>query len=381
MNNNHRPAGESGGRRRISWLGAVPVRGVRSGLFLVFTLGWLFAGLVLGAGCASRPHGDPLSGAELQRFEFTRPEMGVPFRIVVYAGASTNAAAAAEAAFARVAALNSILSDYDPDSELNRLCHEAPVGKPVRVSPELGFMLERSTALSRKTDGAFDVTVGPLVNLWRRARRHGELPPEALIAEAKSRVGWDRLRLDREARTVTFLVAGMRLDFGAIAKGYAVDEAGRVLRAHKLNRFLVAAAGDIRAWDPPPGQRGWRVEVGGSDATNAPAARVAWLRRAAVSTSGDIFQKLEIGGRRYSHILSPKTGVGLTDRCLVTVLARDGVTADSVSTAVSVLGPERGLRLVEGTAGADVLILRGAGDGGEVERVQSRGLEKWLAPR
>lgn len=307
--------------------------------------------------------------------------MGVPFRIVVFADSEGHASAGAEAAFARVAALNAILSDYDPDSELNRVCHDTPVGQAVRVSPELGLMLDRSLALSRRTGGAFDVTVGPLVNLWRRARRHQELPVAGLIAEAKARVGWDKLRFDARSRTLTFGVSGMRLDFGAIAKGYAADEAGRVLRSHGLNRFLVAAAGDIVAGDAPPGQAGWRVEVGVTGATNAPPPRVAWLCRGAVSTSGDLFQRLEIGGQRYSHILDPRTGVGLTNSALVTVLARDGTTSDSLSTAVSVLGPERGLRLVEDTPGADVLILRAARNEGPVDAQQSRRFNRWLTPR
>jgi thiamine biosynthesis lipoprotein len=298
--------------------------------------------------------------------------MGVPFRIVLYAPDADSASASAEAVYQRVAQLNAILSDYDPDSEANRACHDTPVGQPVHVSPELWTMLDRSVAVSRATEGAFDCTIGPLVNLWRRARRHGALPAETLITEAKARVGWERLRLDRRRRTVTFLAEGMRLDFGGIAKGYAADEAARVLRERGVNRFLVAAAGDIVAGDPPPGQPGWRVEVGGSDATNAPPPRIAWLRRAAVSTSGDLFQRLEIGGRRYSHILDPRTGIGLTDRSFVTVIARDATTTDSLSTAVSVLGPERGLRLIERTPGASVLVLRVPEGRSDVEVLESR---------
>lgn len=340
-------------------------------------VGWLLAGLMfVVAGCASR---EVSRDAALQRFEFVRPQMGVPFRIVVYAPAETAAAEGAEAAFARVAQLNAILSDYDPDSEMNRVCHDTPVGQAVRVSPELWTMLERSTDIARRSDGAFDVTIGPLVNLWRRARRHAELPPEALLAEARPRVGWEKLRLDSRARTVAFGVAGMRLDFGGIAKGYAADEAVRVLHERGLNRVLVAAAGDIVAGEAPPGEAGWRVEAGGSDATNAPPPRILRLRHAAVSTSGDLFQRLEIGGRRYSHIVDPRTGIGLTDRSLVTVVARDGTTSDSVSTAVSVLGPERGLRMVEAMPGVAALILRVPDGKAGIEVRASRRFARWVA--
>lgn len=338
-------------------------------------LAWVAAvvlgmGMGMGLGCAAAR--GRAGEHSLRRFEFTQPQMGVPFRVVFYAPDAVRATNAAKAVFGRIAALNAILSDYDPDSELNRVCHETPVGEAVKVSSELWSMLDRSVVLSEATGGGFDATLGPLINLWRRARRHGELPSASLIREAQARVGWHRLRLDRRARTVTFLVAGMRLDFGGIAKGYAADEAGRVLREHGLKRYLVAAAGDIVVGDAPPGERGWRVEVGNSDFSNAPPARLVWLRRAAVSTSGDLYQRLEIGGRRYSHIVDPGTGVGLTERSLVTVIARDGTTADSVSTALSVMGAARGVRWVERVGGVSAMILHLPEGGGPLRVWESR---------
>ena len=329
-------------------------------------------------GCTStRP---PSPATTLERFEFTRPQMGVPFRIVLYSANETNAQAAAQAALDRVAALNQVLSDYDPDSELNLVCHNTAPGQPAPVSPDLWLMLERSQNLSRRSDGAFDATIGPLVNLWRRSRRRLELPPADLLQEARARVGWQHLQLDPRRRTVTFLRPDMRLDFGGIAKGYAADEALAVLRCHGIPHALVAAAGDVTAGEPPPGQTGWRVEIGAADHPQAPPPRVVMLRNGSVSTSGDIFQRLEIGGRRYSHIVDPRTGIGLTDHSLVTILARDGTTADSLATAVSVLGPQDGLKLVEKTPGAAALILRAAGDAGDrLETHESRRLSQWIS--
>lgn len=302
--------------------------------------------------------------------------MGVPFRIVAYATNASQAELAADAAYRRVEALNAVFSDYEPDSEINRLCHETPPGKPAPVSPDLWRVLERSQDLARRTDGAFDVTVGPVVQLWRRARRHRALPPDHLLQAARQRVGWQHLRLDPRTRTVTFLVPDMRLDFGGIAKGFAADEALRVLRDHGLSRALVAAAGDTTVGDPPPDRPGWRITIGLADATNAPPARVVSLHNASVATSGDVFQRLEIDGIRYSHIVDPRTGVGLTDHSLVTILAKDGLTADSLATAVSVLGPDAGLRLVDRTRGAAALILR-APDG-ILRESTSRRFSDWL---
>ncbi len=326
-------------------------------------------------GCTSPRPAPPVT--TLERFEFNRPQMGVPFRIVLHAATETNAQTAAQAAYDRVAALNQVLSDYDPDSELNLVCHNTPPGQPAPVSPDLWLMLERSQSLARHTDGAFDATIGPLVNLWRRSRRRLELPPADLLQEARARVGWQNLRLNPRRHTVTFLRPDMRLDFGGIAKGYAADEALAVLRSHGISHALVAAAGDVTAGEAPPGQPGWRVEIGAADHPQAPAPRVVWLRNGSVSTSGDIFQRLEIGGRRYSHIVDPRTGIGLTDHSLVTILAKDGTTADSLATAVSVLGPEAGLKLVQRTPGAAALILRAAGD--RLETHESRRLSQWIS--
>jgi thiamine biosynthesis lipoprotein len=302
--------------------------------------------------------------------------MGAPFRLVFYATNAAHAESAAEAAFARVEELNAILSHYDPDSEVSRLCRDTPVNQPVKVSADLWHVLVMSQDLARRTDGAFDVTVGPVVNLWRRSRRRNEFPPEDLLASARARVGWTKLKLESRLRTVTLLARDMRLDFGGIAKGYAADEALRVLQRNGIHCALIAAAGDIRAGEPPPEEPGWRIEIGQLDGSSAPPPRTLLLHQGAVATSGDLFQYLEIGGRRYSHILDPRTGIGLTDHSLVTVLAPTSIVADSLATAVSVMGPRAGLELVEETPRAAALILRSPA--GELEVWESRRLPRWL---
>lgn len=329
----------------------------------------LLPALLLAAGCATpSPEGPPLS-----RFEFTRPQMGLPFRIVLYAPDAATANAAAEAAFARISQLNDSLSDYDADSELSRLSRTAGEGKAVKVSNDLWTVLERSQALARRTDGAFDVTVGPVVNLWRKARREKQLPRADRLAEARAAVGWRNLELDPRARTATLLVPDMRLDLGAIAKGYAVDEALKVLRARGVTRALVAGGGDMAVGDAPPGTSGWRIEVAPLDVTNAPPARFVILRNRALATSGDVFQHVEIDGVRYSHIVDPRTGMGLTDHSLVTVIAPDCTTADSLATAVSVLGPAKGLKLVEQFPQTAAHIVRRPGTNIEVHESRNFG--------
>ncbi|MBI4657297.1 MAG: FAD:protein FMN transferase [Verrucomicrobia bacterium] len=304
--------------------------------------------------------------------------MGVAFRVVLYAPDASVAERAAMAAFARIKELNGVMSDYDPQSELSRLSQTAGQGVEVPLSANLWTVLNRSQTLARRTRGAFDVTVGPFVNLWRKARRSRQLPGPALLAEARQSVGYQRLQLSPKTRTARLLAPGMRMDLGGIAKGYAVDEALRVLRNLGIDRALVAGDGDIGVGAPPPGKPGWRIAIATLDVPNAPTNRLVLLKHAAISTSGDLSQRLEIGGVRYSHIVDPRTGIGLTDHSLVTVIARDSTTADSLATAISVLGPEKGMKLAQTTPGVAARIVRSPDE--KIEAHTSKRFEKYFAP-
>ena len=303
--------------------------------------------------------------------------MGVPFRIVLYAADKNSADADAEAAFARIQQLNDTLSDYDTDSELSRLSQTAGQGKVVRVSDDLWRMLERAQKLARETDGAFDITCGPVVSLWRKARREKELPDPLKLEDARRAVGYDKLELDARNRSAQLKVPYMRLDLGAIAKGYAVDEALRVLRARGVKSALVAGAGDMAVSDAPPGRKGWRIEIAPLDTTNAPPAKFVLLRHRALATSGDVFQHVEIGGVRYSHIVDPRTGVGLTDHSLVVAIAKDCTTANTVATSVSVMGPEKGMKFA-GPKDACVRVVRKPGE--QIEVRESKCFQQFVVP-
>jgi thiamine biosynthesis lipoprotein len=293
----------------------------------------------------------------LKRFEFTQTEMAIPIKIVLYAVDNTIAAPAAEAAFDRFHELNAVFSDYDPESELRRLCDTSSAGNPVRVSDDLWRVTERAFSLSERSEGAFDVTIGPVVRLWRSARQTKEMPSPESIQAALGRVGYRLVRLDPERHTVELLRPKMRLDMGGIAKGYAVDEAMGVLRRHGISRMMVEAGGNIGFGEAPPDKPGWRVGIA-PPAPNGPPREYLWLKRAAISTSGDMWQYVVIGGTRYSHLISPKTGMPLVDRCQVTLVGPDGLSTDGLSTAVAILGPEKGLKLVEDTPGMAVFIVR-----------------------
>ncbi len=275
----------------------------------------------------------------LARYAYTEYHMGVDVRLIVYAPDKPTAERACIAAFERFAQLDAMMSDYRPDSELMRLCARAG-GPPVPVSPDLFRVLERAQQVAERSDGAFDVTCGPLVALWRQARKTHVLPSVEAITQALALVGWRKMALDTRKHTVRLLVAGMKLDLGGIGKGYADDCAQTTLRQHGITRALVEAGGDIVVSDPPPGETGWKIQTA-SQSKDKPALMLLLANRA-ISTSGDTEQFVEIGGLRYSHIVDPRTGQALTDRIQVTILAGNGLTSDSLSKVVSVLGREKG---------------------------------------
>jgi thiamine biosynthesis lipoprotein len=277
-----------------------------------------------------------LPAADLQLFEAVEPHMGTLFRIKLYAAGEEQARAGFHAAFERVRELDDILSDYKPDSELNQISRT--VGRPAKISDDLLRVLAASQKFAEETGGAFDVTLGPVIRLWREARKNKRLPDAAALREAGGWCGYRKLHLDEANRTVTLDQPGMQLDVGGIAKGYAADEALAALNRLGIPAALVAASGDLAFGDPPPGQRGWKIGVD---------TCVLELRNAAVSTSGDGEQRLEVNGKRYSHIIDPVTRMGLTSGITVTIIAARGIIADGIATAVSVLGADRGMQFVE----------------------------------
>lgn len=265
--------------------------------------------------------------------------MGTVFKIDLFAKDEATATAAAEAAFDRVAALNRICSDYLPDSELIRLCQTGSM----KVSDDLFKVLSISRTIAKQTGGAFDPTIGHLTNLWRRSKRKGILPTDAQLTKARALTKWSYLMLDDKTKVVTLAMPGMQLDLGGIAKGFAADEALAVLKLHGITRAVVSASGDLSIGDSPPGETGWEVGLRTFEAAEAQDRQIKLrLANCGVSTSGDLHQWIEIDDVRYSHIIHPATGLGLTQRIACTVIAPNATTSDALATTMCVLGIERG---------------------------------------
>lgn len=268
-----------------------------------------------------------------ERFSFEHRLMGTRFSVVCYAENREFADRAAAIAFSKATEVDQTASDYLPDSELSRLAAR-PIGQPIQLSPLLYDLLAHSRRLAEATDGAFDPTLGPLTRLWRECRTTSRLPDADMLLAARSATGWRHFTLDPGSRSITLHRENMAFDLGGVAKGYAADLMLASLTEMGISKALITAGGDVRLGDAPPGKAGWRVAVQTFDP--ARSDEVLLLSNAAVSTSGDLHQWLEIAGVRYSHILDPASGLGLTRRIAACVIASEAKFSDALATAACV---------------------------------------------
>lgn len=276
----------------------------------------------------------------MKAYAYESPQMGVPFRIVLYTDqGESHADRVAFLTWERIAALNAILSNYETESELSRLGYASGQGVWTTVSDEMWVLLEHAQRLSVASEGAFDITLGPATALWRKARREKAMPSASALDSMWERTGWDSLLMRPEDQKVCLTAPGMRLDPGGIAKGYALDEGLKVLKEQGIPHALIAGGGDMAFFGGKPRGAKWQIRLAGfgEDQEDGPMLE---MTDGAVATSGDLFQFVEIEGMRYSHILNPQTGLGLIVRTLTTVIASKGIHADSLATTLSVLGPQ-----------------------------------------
>jgi thiamine biosynthesis lipoprotein len=278
----------------------------------------------------------------LQRFAVREIHLGVEIRITAWVPNDSVARLAARAAFSEIARLEDVFSDWRPTSELRRLGGAPGAWQP--VSPELFEVLSIALEVARLSDGAFDPTVGPLTVLWRTARDEGRPPADSAIATARRSVGFRHVNLDTTLQRVRLALPGMRLDLGGVAKGFILQRAFDVMVARGLRRTLIQGGGDIVAGDPPPRLDGWRVDA--PDAGPALARIASALHRAALATSGPSEQSLVVAGDSYSHVLDPGTGWGLNTGTVATVAGPNAAIADAVATALTLITPAQGARLL-----------------------------------
>ncbi len=342
---------------------------------------WSVLVLLGAAGCerSASEHGRPTTG----RVKNSRMVMGTFAEVTADAADHATAQRAVAAAFARLEDVNRLMSDYSADSEVGRL-NALAVGENLVVSAETFHCLERSAEVARLSGGAFDYTCRPLVRLWKQAGRDDKLPSEDALRETLARVGWQKVKLDPATRTVTPTVPGLQIDLGGSAKGYALDLAAEALRAAGATHGLVNVGGDVRALGPQADGRPWRIGVRDPFKTsrNQPDIELFCtleLSGGAVATSGEQERYYIIEGRRYSHIVDPRSGRPAEQSSSVTVIAPDGLTADAWATALSVLSVAEGRDLIDRKEVTGLEVLWISGDAEHVDVQQTPGFERYLA--
>lgn len=296
-----------------------------------------------------------LAASQEQRYTFSAIKMGSPFRVVCYVKDGATARKLEQGVWQLVDSLNAIFSDYLPGSELNRLCSTAGQDSFVAVSIPLFDILVQSSKAWKQTGGRFDITIGPLTRSWRWWRKEKYFPAPDSVHAAKGKTGFRKLIIHKTRKAVKLLQKGMQLDLGGIGAGYIAEAALQYLTSNGVGSALVDASGDIVCSGAPPQKKGWVIGVNLPGKENRVHNETITLTRKSVSTSGDVFQFIEHGGKKYSHIIDPVTGYGVTDQRNVTIIAPDGATADWLATACSIVSLKKARRLVR-RAGGEFLI-------------------------
>jgi len=317
---------------------------------LIFRAACLALSAALAQGCATHP--TPTRVVSDGRYA-----MGTILEIEIQGLEPQRAARALDELYDEALRLDRLLSAYDPASEISRLNRTAGRGRQP-VDPEVGALLERSIAYAQLTRGTFDVTIGPLVDLWKQAANRGEPPSAAELAAARALVGASRISLT-PGEGVSLGAVGMKVDLGGIAKGYALDRMLPLLERNRISSALLNF-GQSSSWalGAPAGSSGWRLLVRG------PTGRFAGLitlRDQALSVSGSQGQWVEIGGRRFGHIIDPRTGEPLMRARQAVVVSRSATLAEALSLALLVLEPDEGLALVADQPGCEGLLIESDG--------------------
>jgi len=311
-----------------------------------------------------------------QKFVFEKPAMGSPFTISIYAIDSAKAAQAASLGFHCADSLNEIFSDYIDSSELNRLNATSGQNRFVPVSEALFDILKYSIEAARLSNGAYDISMGPVVKLWRKARKEKRLPDLDSLKVAMQKTGYRFIHLNDKERSVWLEKEGMLLDLGGLGKGYVAHAALSVIQSRGFKSAMVNAGGKIAIGEAPPGRKGWRIGITIPEEKEALLPRLLLLKNTSVATSGDIYQHLDINGKRYSHIIDPKTGLGITWQRNVTVIAKNGTISDWLATACSVLSEKKSFQLIKKFPGAALLISEMKDD--KLIQKSSSGFEDYL---
>jgi FAD:protein FMN transferase len=308
-----------------------------------------------------------------------REVMGTFARVVAVAPDTETAKKCIDAAFEQFRHIEALMSWRKDDSDIARVNRDA-YRMPVRVSNSTFEVLQKSIEFSRLSEGAFDITVGPLMDLWRHAQDANHAPTDAELRQVLSKVGFEKLILDANNMTVRFAVDGMKLDLGGIAKGYAVDKVVEAMQTSGALAAMVDSGGNIRCFGSPPAKDSWLIGLQDPNVTDEQmkAGRTILTLKFtdnAVATSGDYRRFVVVGGQRHSHIIDPATGQSSKGLASVTIICPSATDADALSTAVTVMGKEKGLALIERIPNVEAILITPAPD---FKQIQTPGAEKFI---
>jgi len=315
-----------------------------------------------------------LAGCKEKEFTRSASLLGTSMKVLVHTESREKAKESIEAVIRRVQEIERKMSRFNPESELFRLNRTA-AKEPFRVSEELFSVIKRSLEFCRLSGGALDITVVPLLNLYKESEKSGTPPTKERITETLKKVGWRKVELDEKEKTVRFGVAGMALDLGATAKGYAVDVALRTLKEHGIEHALVEIGGEVGVYGGQADGSDWTVGIV-DPRRSRKYLRIVTMKDGAVATSGNYERYYKVAGKKFSHIIDPRSGEAANAAVSVSLIAKDSFTADALATALSVLGPEDGLALIERLEGVDALILWKDEDGERI--VESDGFSEHI---
>lgn len=341
-------------------------------LFAVFFGAILIVALCLLVTCSK-------SAAPVEVDSGYREVMGTFARVVAVASNSETAKQCIDSAFEQLRQTEALMSWRRNDSEIARVNRDA-YKNPVAVSSPTFEVLQKAIEFSRLSKGAFDITVGPLMDLWRHAADANRIPTDTELQQADSKVGFEKLILDADGMTVRFAVDGMKLDLGGIAKGYAIDKAVEAMQTSGATGAMVDVGGDIRCFGSPSAKEKWLIglqdpTVAKGDIDIGRPLLVLELTDSAVATSGDYRRFVLIDGKKFSHIIDTKTARTSQGLASVTIIAASAINADALATAVSVMGPEKGLAFIERIPGVEAILISSAP---EFKRTQTPGAEKYI---
>lgn len=278
----------------------------------------------------------PLLQAQTRKFSYSEMKMGSAFNLIIVSADSNKANHLARKSYELVDSLNHIFSNYDSSSELSKINASAGL-LPYKMSRAMLDLVQKSQYAYIQSKGAYDISIGPLSSLWRKARKAKLFPEASTVLATKKLVGFAQIKINKRLGTIFLPNANMQLDFGGIAKGYIAQWVINFLKANGIQQALVDAGGDIVMSGPPLNQQGWLIGVNLPETTDQLLNKKLQLSNCSVATSGDVYQFIEYKGVKYSHIINPLTGYGVTNLRNVTIVAKTGATADWLATACSIL--------------------------------------------